>query len=501
VIAIVVSRADEASEHIGEWLLEEGSWAARTDPDRPAERGGGRYYRAPGFELRTFEDLHIYLDDPSVAFDDPDYLVFVSRHRGETGPLLTAHVTGNFGPAEYGGEPSALAKAPPGAEKRVVEALVEHAPEGYEVGIECTHHGPTEMAVPSMFVELGSAESQWRDPQGARAVARAVLDLGEGWPEDGRSADEGDGERDHQGHTPADLRGADGRPRHVVGFGGGHYAPRFTRIVRETDWAVGHVAADWALAELGSLAENREVIARAFLRSGAEFAVIEGERPALVSVIEDLGHRVVSETWLRAVGDRPVTLVEALEAEIAPVDSGLRFGDVIPPVDATAPTDGLVIRSLPGDLLARAQGIDPAATRAAVERHTVAFETEQAGTRASGRAVFLAKTAAERSEGSSGIDPIRNLIDDLATVLEARYDDVEVDFEGDVVLARESAFDPALAAERGVPEGPAFGRLSAGETVTVEGRTIEPGSVRRDVEDRFSIAGVGETVENTNDGA
>ncbi|OYR66438.1 hypothetical protein DJ71_22020, partial [Halorubrum sp. E3] len=140
--------------------------------------GGGTYYRTDGFELREFDDLHIRLSDPTAAFDcDPEFLAFVSRHSGETGELLTAHVTGNFGPAPYGGEPETLARAAPGAEKRVVEALARHAPDGYEVGIECTHHGPTDTAVPSLFVELGSDEPQWEDPEAARAVARAVLDL------------------------------------------------------------------------------------------------------------------------------------------------------------------------------------------------------------------------------------------------------------------------------------------------------------------------------------
>jgi len=194
VIAIVVSRADSASEHIGEHLLDLGDWERRDDPSRPDADGGGTYYRTDGFELREFDDLHIYLDDPAAAFgggagdetndaasDDtdetPEFLAFVSRHSGETGELLTAHVTGNFGPAPYGGEPDTLARAAPGAEKRVVEALAAHAPEGYDVGIECTHHGPTDTSVPSLFVELGSDEPQWTDADAARAVARAVLDL------------------------------------------------------------------------------------------------------------------------------------------------------------------------------------------------------------------------------------------------------------------------------------------------------------------------------------
>ncbi|WP_435093989.1 D-aminoacyl-tRNA deacylase [Halorubrum sp. N11] len=457
MIAIVVSRADSASEHIGEHLLDLGDWERRDDPSRPDAEGGGTYYRTDGFELREFDDLHIDLDDPAAAFDDasPDFLAFISRHSGETGKLLTAHVTGNFGPAPYGGEPATLARAAPGAEKRVVEALATHAPDGYDVGIECTHHGPTATSVPSLFVELGSDEPEWSDPEAARAVAQAVLDLR------GTGADlvveEADGE------TPS--------PRHVVGFGGGHYAPRFTRIVRETEWAVGHVGADWALGDLGAPDANRDVIEQAFARSRADLAVIEGDKPDLAATVRDLDHRVVSETWVRVVGDRPLSLVERLEADLATIDEGLRFGESVP-----ADPDAIRIRELPEDLLSRAQGVDADATRAAVETNTVAFDTEQAGTRAAGGAAFAA------AEESTGYD---DLVADLAGVLERGYDAVEVT-EG-AVVARETAFDPGLAAERGVPEGPAFGRLANGESVEIDGETVAPEDVSRARTERFPI--------------
>jgi len=437
VIAIVVSRADSASEHLGERLLELVDWDRRTDDTRPDAAGGGEYHRTDGFELRTFDDLHLYVDDAAAAFDDPDLLVFASRHSGETGPLLTAHFTGNFGPAEYGGETGDLAAACPNAHAAVVEAFADHAPEDYEVGTECTHHGPSAVGVPSMFVELGSGEEQWDDPEGARAVARSILDL--------------------RGVAPA-------RERTLVGFGGGHYAPRFTRIVRETDWAVGHVAADWCLDAMGDPAANRDVIRRAFERSGASYAVVDGDYPDLERVVADLGYRVVSETWVREVGDRPLDAVEALEDAVTTVDDGLRFGE-------RSAADGFDAVSLPADLVDEAQGIDAEAARAAVAGETVAFETSESGNR-------LGTRAAVPADGSRDA-----VVDALVGVLERSYD--EVRREDGAVVARETAFDPALARDRGVPEGPKFGTLSAGEPVTVDGETVSPAEVRVERTRRF----------------
>ncbi|MFB6131121.1 MAG: D-aminoacyl-tRNA deacylase [Salinigranum sp.] len=444
MIAIVVSRADGASEHVGERLLELEAWTDHEDEARPDADGGGAYYRTDGFELRTFDDLHLSLADVDGAFSDPDLLVFVSRHAGDTGPLLSAHFTGNFGDADYGGDPGAFARACPNAAARVLRALDAHAPEGYDVSMECTHHGPTALETPSMFVELGSDEAEWADPAGARAVARAVLDL--------------------RGVAPD-------RERQVVGFGGGHYAPRFSRVVRETAWAVGHVGSDWQLEAMGDPREHADVIERAFAASAADRALLDGERPELVAVVEELGYDVVSETWLREVDGRDLDLVDALESRLSTVEEGLRFGERAADADDPA---SLAAVDLPADLLAEAQGIDVEAAREAVRAHAVAFETVESGTRARGRAAFL-----DTSDRGA-------LIDALAAVLETKYDAVER--TDDAVVARMAAFDPELARERGVPEGPAFGRLAGGEAVEVDGERIDPEAVTRERSARFPLS-------------
>jgi D-aminoacyl-tRNA deacylase len=472
MLAIVVSRADSASVHIGEHLREIADWTERTDSSRPDAGGGGTVRRTDGVELREFDDLHLELDGVAEAFGrvdggdgrtEPDLLVFASRHAGETGPLLTAHHTGNVGPAEYGGEPGAFARACPNAHRRVLAALREHAPDGYEVGMEATHHGPTDVGVPSMFVEVGSDEPQWEDPAAAGAVARAILALT---------------------GTDPDALGENGTRRQLVGLGGGHYAPRFERIIGETDWAVGHVAPDWGLDAMGDPAANREVVRRAFEASAADYAVVEGDRPDLKRVVDELGYRAVSETWVRETTGVPLDLVAIVEGRLGSVDDGVRFGDRATGDEGDA-DDDLAVVALPDDLLAEAQGIDGEAARAAVERATVAFETTESGTRAEGRALVEGATDPDAASFFA-VDPDgRALVDDLAAVLEAKYE--AVDRTDGVVVASESAFDPDRARTLGVPDGPKLGRLAEGEPVTVDGDEIDPSVVHVERDHRFPV--------------
>jgi D-aminoacyl-tRNA deacylase len=513
LLAVVVSRADSASEHVGRRLRELGSWTERTDDSRPDGEGGGTVYRSTDtpvtLELRTFDPFHLRLDHPEAAFStEPDALVFASRHSGDTGPLLTCHFTGNFGEAEYGGDDHAFAPAAPGLQRALVSAFDAYAPEGYEVGIECTHHGPTAVGVPSIFAELGSDESEWDDPEGARAVARAIRSLatdavtgepatdavtGEpatdavtGEPAtdavtDESTADAATGESGTDaitGESASQTVEEEPPTRHVFGVGGGHYAPRFERLLRETAWGVGHIASNWQLSELGDPAAGVETLERAMAASDASVVVAGEGGDDAAAALDAAGHRVVSETWVREVDDRPLAVVDAVESDICSVADGLRFGTV-----EVGDPSGYAVVDLPSDLLDAARRVDTEATRRAVFDRAVAVETDENGNRVGERAALpVGEAAAAALDGDQSLTDsdtpaaYDDLIDRLVDLLTREFETVERR-DGRVRAERES-FDPERARALGVPEGPKFGTLSNGVAVEVDGEMVTPGDVQ-----------------------
>ena len=169
-----------------------------------------------------------YLDNYS---SDIDFYIFASRHSSSSKmPALLVHTPGNWtNSAKLGGYPKEVAKSYAPAIKFSLITLTKYQNElglsDYVVSMEATHHGPTNLKFPVMFIELGSAEENWRDANAAQAVAQSIVDLIKNYS------------KIKEKYTS------------VAGYGGTHYCPRFNQIQLNTNYAVGHVIPKYAFEE------------------------------------------------------------------------------------------------------------------------------------------------------------------------------------------------------------------------------------------------------------
>ena len=165
-----------------------------------------------------------------AAEHELEYIVVASRHWAASGrPSLTAHPTGNYGKAMYGGNPKELQMTAPNPMRNIYMKMLESPPAGFQISLEATHHSPTEFNVPMFFVEIGSREEQWRDESVAGYLVDCIL---EGM--------------DSKEEAPV-----------AIGFGGGHYCPKFSEYIK--DYAMGHMAAKYAIELLNEDLINQMV--------------------------------------------------------------------------------------------------------------------------------------------------------------------------------------------------------------------------------------------------
>lgn len=227
VRVLVANLADSASVNIRDHLLEGGEWIDTGS----AFRGHPMHQR--GYDMLVQVDgptIHDEaLSDDLVATGWPIAAVwFLSRHRAESGqPSLTVHPIGNHGAARFGGMAKTLSPAAPRDMGALLRRLKVHrggTDMPHQVTYEATHHGPL-MAIPSLFVEIGSDDTWYTDRRSGQAVAAAVTDV-------------------------LDGAGAAGRDVPIaVGVGGGHYVPRQTDKALDGELDFGHFLPAYGVTE------------------------------------------------------------------------------------------------------------------------------------------------------------------------------------------------------------------------------------------------------------
>jgi D-aminoacyl-tRNA deacylase len=184
-----------------------------------------------------------------------EYIAVASRHWAQSGkPSLTAHPTGNFGKAMYGGRNRELQYTAPIPMRNIYNHLSDEPPEGFQISLEATHHSPTEFNVPMFFVEVGSREEEWRDTEVCEYLVKCIL---------------------------AGMEETESKPV-AIGFGGGHYCPKFS--AKMNDYAMGHMAAKYAIDLL-----TDDLVAQMIEKSqGPEFVIIDGLKGIQKRKVESL---------------------------------------------------------------------------------------------------------------------------------------------------------------------------------------------------------------------
>jgi len=300
---VVRSSEDAASVNIVEHLLRLGKW------EEAGQFEGTPVHRMGESVIVTIPVHHLFYDDIDDKVEKalglrPSLVIFASRHKSASNlRTLTVHPIGNYGKAEMGGRDRTLVPSAPREMTLAFKELVRraggdasHFSAGsvttqsvdappftagsekrggalkYQISLEATHHGPY-LRTPTFYIEIGSDEMAWKEPEPGRVIAEAIFEV--------LSA----------GALISPI---------AVGVGGGHYVPRITDVAREKNIAFGHMLPSYGF-EAGWSPETLKLMLEA--TPGAKLVYFHRKaikKPALREM----------EAWFRQNGVEPVSSKE-----------------------------------------------------------------------------------------------------------------------------------------------------------------------------------------------
>jgi len=201
-------------------------------------------FNADQIYLGLTKESLIFLNDLNLGklALNPDLIIFASRHRSKAQrPAFLAHLTGNWSSkAEFGGNPRELSLASALLFKAGFLSLLENSKictvlANFSTDIEVTHHGPTTLEKPLIFMELGSTKEEWSIDEAGEVVANSIINAIYKCLDFKKKKDQYIG----------------------LGFGGTHYAPNFQRLVINSNVAMSFICPKYYIQEL-----NRDLIAQ-----------------------------------------------------------------------------------------------------------------------------------------------------------------------------------------------------------------------------------------------
>ncbi|EHP88342.1 D-aminoacyl-tRNA deacylase [Methanotorris formicicus] len=180
-----------------------------------------------GFDVFEVDEELIQITQKDLP--KADAYIFLSKHRSESGkPTLTVHTPGNLTEDNsFGGNKEEICPCDPILNTLLLRNIFKHNNQYkekidiFDVSFEVVHHGPSDLNAPAVFVEIGSSEKEWVIKEAGEIIAKGVID------------------------TINQIKNIKDVEDRIIGFGGGHYAPRFTNLALNNCY-VGYIVPKYA---------------------------------------------------------------------------------------------------------------------------------------------------------------------------------------------------------------------------------------------------------------
>jgi D-aminoacyl-tRNA deacylase len=179
------------------------------------------------FDIYLIEDSILHTNNLNILkINDYDFIIFASKHQSnKQEKALTVHPPGNWKDNTYGGQPGKLCPTSACFIKQIFQELKKQRDDSnlkeYDVTLEATHHGPL-IDKPCIFIEIGSTESEWKDPKAGFVVAKTIRNTIESFSQNQYN-------------------------EYVIGIGGPHYCPNFNKIQFNSNLAISHILPQYSL--------------------------------------------------------------------------------------------------------------------------------------------------------------------------------------------------------------------------------------------------------------
>jgi len=223
-------------------------------------------------QLHLTNKILLYADEMDEIYPETGCFIFVSQHKSASNiPTLTCHTTGNFNENIYGGKFREIGICNPWVLKQYLLELNrerDNVPH-YDITLEASHHGPTSLKKPTVFIEIGSTDREWSDEVAVETLCKALLKVISQKPNKCEKV--------------------------AIALGGNHYPSKFNRILLESEFGLASIVARHNLRHL-----DRTMISEMKFKSTEKvsYAIYDSkgmgiEKNRVLRLLEDTGLELI----------------------------------------------------------------------------------------------------------------------------------------------------------------------------------------------------------------